>query len=188
MTENTFFCLSGKRVSLYPFEDTELYSSHYLKWMNDIENVKTIGRNDYLLPVSQDKLKEYVHGLDKYKTAFFGIYFIESGVSIKEKMQFVGTFKIYDIDFQSRKASFGIMVGERGLWGKGIASEAIQIASDYCFSTLNFHKLCAGYLESNTGMAKAFKKNGFEVEGVLKDHFYDLEKFHNVVLVGRMSK
>lgn len=188
MTSNTFFCLSGSRVSLFPFESEELESPSYLKWMNDIENVKTIGRNDYLLPVDQEKLRQYVQGLDKTKTAFFGIYFSDKSVGEKSKMSFVGTFKIYDIDFQSRRASFGIMVGERSLWGKGIASEAIQIAAEYCFNTLNCHKVTAGYLESNTGMAKAFKKNGFEVEGVLKDQFYDLQKFHNVVLVGKLRK
>jgi ribosomal-protein-alanine N-acetyltransferase len=189
MLENTFFCLPGSRVSLFPFEETELNSSLYLKWMNDKENVKTIGRNDYLLPVNIEKLRAYVQGLDRSKTAFFGIYFSDSQASQeKSKMSFVGTLKIYDIDFESRKASIGIMVGERNLWGKGIASEAISISCDYCFKTLNFHKVCAGYFQTNTGMEKAFAKNGFEVEGVLKEHFFDLEKFQNVVLVAKMRK
>ena len=173
-------------MTLFPFESEELNSSDYLNWMNDYENVKTIGRNDYLLPVDQEKLRQYVSGLDKAKVAFFGIYFSEDGIFEKQKMSFVGTFKIYDIDFLSRKASFGIMVGNRTLWGKGIATEAISIATEYCFTKLNCHKLTAGYLESNTGMAKAFRKNGFEIEGVLKDHFFDLHQFHNIVLVGKL--
>lgn len=192
MLENEYFTLQGPRVSLFPFEETELNSSSYLKWMNDRENVKTIGRNDYLLPVGIEKLRAYVAGLDRTKTVFLGIYFSDSNTTLdrinKSKMRFVGTLKIYDIDFESKKASIGIMVGERTLWGKGIASEAISLACDYCFNTLNFHKVCAGYFESNTGMSKAFAKNGFVVEGVLKEHFFNLEEFINIVLVAKIKR
>lgn len=190
MVENSFFCLSGSRVSLFSFEDRELNSDSYLRWMNDRENVKTIGRNDYLLPVNIEKLRAYVNGLDRNKTAFLAIYYSDNATELKDKtqMKFVGTLKIYDIDFESKKASIGIMVGERTLWGKGIASEAIKLACNYCFQTLNFHKVCAGYFQTNTGMAKAFSKNGFEIEGVLKEHFFDLEKYQNVVLVAKMRK
>lgn len=187
MSENIFFCLKGSRIALFPFEESEISSPLYLRWMNDPENVKTIGRNDYLLPVSAEKLRAYVEGLDKTTTAFLAIYFSESVQNAKKNMQFVGTLKIYDIDFQSRKASIGIMVGERSLWGKGIASEAIKLAVDYCMEKLHLRKVCAGYMENNVGMARAFAKNDFVVEGVLKEHFFDMQKFHNVVLVAKIK-
>lgn len=186
MAENTYFSLHGTSVSLFPFEDSETNSATYLRWMNDSENVKTIGRNDYLLPVSTEKLRAYVQGLDRNTTAFFGIYFSEKSTSKKDEMQFVGTLKLYDIDFNSKKASIGIMVGERNLWGKGIATQAISIVCDYCMNTLNLHKICAGYFETNTGMAKAFAKNGFKVEGILRDHYFDLKQYQNIVLVGKI--
>lgn len=189
MTANNYFKIQGTSITLFPFEEMELNSESYLQWMNDREIIKTIGRNDYLLPVSAIKLKDYFQSLNRETVAFFAIYYSESKEKNgnKENMKFVGTLKLYDIDFTSKKASIGILVGDRNVWGKGIATDAISAACKYCFDILKLNKVCAGYIEENMGMAKAFKKNKFSVEGVLKEHFYDLEKFQNVVLVARMK-
>jgi len=188
MLENIYFSLGDKHVYLFPFEEKELNSQEYLRWMNTIDNVKTIGRNDYLLPVPHEKLVEYVSSLDKNKTVFFAIYYSDTTSTKLDKtlMTFVGTLKLYDIDFVSKKAAIGIMVGNTDLRNKGIGTEAIRLVSDYCFNVLSLHKVYAGYYESNIAVKRAFEKNGFIQEGVLKDHFYDLTNFINVVLVAKI--
>lgn len=182
--ENTFFCLKNDKVALYPFSYDELNSASYLKWMNDFDIVKTIGRNDYLMPVSHQKLIQYVEGINTETTLFLAIYYNENGIEeVKSKNTFVGTLKIYDIDFNHRRASLGILVGEKQFWGKSIASQAINLANSYIFNKLNFQKITAGCYSTNTGMKKAFEKNGFILEGVLKNHFFDSEIFQDICLV-----
>lgn len=187
--ENIFFCLKNNKIALYPFSNDELNSPSYLKWMNDFDIVKTIGRNDYLMPVSHQKLVQYVQGINTETTMFLAIYYNEKGVEEgKEKNNFVGTLKIYDIDFIHKRASIGILVGEKVFWGKNIATQAIALADEYILNKLHLNKITAGYLASNIGMKKAFEKNGYIQEGELKKHFFDSEVFQDTILVAKFKE
>jgi RimJ/RimL family protein N-acetyltransferase len=163
----TKFQLSRNGVQLRPFTDQELYSTNYLAWMNDPAMTWTIGRFDYLMPVTREKLVQYVHSLDLRSTMFLAIHL--DGISGTSR--FAGTFKIYDFDLLARRVSFGVMVG-RDLWGQGIASAAIGAACDYVFDVLGFRKITAGFAAPNVGMERAFLKNGFQVEAVLKGQLF----------------
>jgi ribosomal-protein-alanine N-acetyltransferase len=167
------FRLHQGRISLYPFGRGELYSDAYLKWMNDPEITKTIGRYDYLMPVSRKKLVDYYRSLDQENTIFLAIY-LESTSSKagKKNRAFVGTLKIYDIDKLARRASIGIVIGERDQWGRGHAATAINIAVEYVFHVLGLRKVTAGYLANNIGMARVFQKAGFEQEARFKEHVF----------------
>lgn len=157
------------RVVLRPFTRGNLNSADYLRWMNDPRVTRTIGRFDYLFPVSRAKLVEYFNGIDTDTTVFLAIH---ARVDTKKKETFVGTLKIYDIDYLARRASIGVMVGERAAWGRGIASDAIQAACRFIFDVLGFRKVTAGYLATNVGMHRVFEKNGFDIEGVLREQVF----------------
>ena len=47
------FRLADEKLIMRPFGREELYSDEYLRWMNDPEVTKTIGRYDYLMPVRE---------------------------------------------------------------------------------------------------------------------------------------
>lgn len=176
------FELRDGAVLLRPFTRRDAASADYLRWMNDPQVTRTIGRFDYLLPVSRAKLLRYFDDIDAANTVFLGIHLKARGAT---KPRLVGTLKIYDIDPLARRASLGIMVGERSAWGRGIASAAIRTACGYVFEVLGFGKIAAGYLASNVGMHKAFRKNGFRVEGVLRRHVYFGGRLDDHVMVGK---
>jgi RimJ/RimL family protein N-acetyltransferase len=176
------FELREGAVILRPFTRRDAASSDYLTWMNDPQVTRTIGRFDYLLPVSKAKLLRYFNDIDTDNTVFLGIH-RQSRRAAKPRL--VGTLKIYDIDALARRASLGIMVGERSAWGHGIASAAIRAACNYVFEVLGFGKIAAGYLASNVGMHKAFCKNGFRVEGVLRRHVFFAGRLDDHVMVGK---
>jgi RimJ/RimL family protein N-acetyltransferase len=173
--DNAYFCLHEEDLYLFPFCTKELYSEEYLRWMNDLETTKTLGKFDYLMPVERSKLVEYINGINKNNTVFLAIYLSNDGQSRqmdKAAMSFIGTLKIYDIDLLSRRASIGIAIGERSNWGKGYAAKAIRIACNYIFNTLGMRKITAGYFGNNIGMERAFIKNGFAVEAIFKEHIW----------------
>lgn len=173
-----FFEIREESLLLRGFSERELLSDAYLKWCNDPEVVRKIGRDDYLLPVSRQKLIDYFKNLQNSKTAFLAIYFIENA-----KETFIGTLKIYDIDILSRKASIGIMIGNRSFWGKGIATKALKLSLHYIFKILKLEKACAGYQSDNIGMARAFEKAGFHIEGSLKKHIFTDGAIQDLILV-----
>ncbi len=179
------FSLGEGGVVLRPFARRNLYSPEYLRWMNDPRVTRTIGRFDYLFPVSQAKLVDYFNSIDTATSIFLAIYAKRTPRASK---RFVGTFKIYDMDQLARRASIGIVVGEPEAWGRGIASAAIRAACRFIFDELGFRKVTAGYHATNIGMHRAFKKNGFLVEGVLRDHLYFAGKVVDHVLVCKFGK
>ena len=85
----------------------------------------------------------------------------------------------------ARRASLGILIGERKEWGKGHAQRAIRLASRYIFDVLGLNKIAAGYVSTNAGMARAFEKNGFVKEGILKQHVFCCGGLVDHVLVGK---
>jgi len=168
-------CLVDEDVSLFVFGSEELYSKEYIRWMNDVAVTKTLGRHDCQGSVDRAQLVEYFHGINKENTMFMAIY-VKSGNQQEQRnkfsMKFVGTLKIYDIDFIAERASIGILVGDRVSWGKGIATKAIRAACGFVFDVLNLRKIVAGYIAGNIGMERAFLNNNFEVEAVFKEHLY----------------
>lgn len=174
------FSLREGAVLLRPFTRRDAVSSAYLRWMNDPQVTRTIGRFDYLLPVSRAKLKQYFEDIDTDNTVFLGIH---AHAGRGPGTRFVGTLKIYDLDPLARRASLGIMVGERSAWGRGIATAAIRAACRYVFEVLGFGKVTAGYLATNIGIHQAFRKNGFQKEGVLRRQVFFAGKLVDHVMV-----
>ena len=70
------FSLREGNVVLRPFTRRNLNSSDYLRWMNDPRVTRTIGRFDYLLPVSKAKLEAYFNNIDTDTTMFLAIYVV----------------------------------------------------------------------------------------------------------------
>lgn len=172
---NAYFCLHEDDICLLSFGAEELYSENYLRWMNDLETTKTLGRFDYLMPVDRAKLVEYYNGINKENTIFLAIYLkgkSSSNQINKADMKFIGTLKILDIDLLAKRASIGIAIGDKSVRGKGYAGKAIHIASQYIFDVLGFRKITAGYIASNISMERAFLKNGFEIEAIFKEQIY----------------
>ena len=186
---NTAFCQYEPPVFLYPFTTEELYSEEYLRWLNNPQVTRTLGRFDYLMPISRKKLVEYYRGLNAENTIFLAIYYSDKcSEPNKQQQRFVGTLKIYEIEPLAQRASIGVMVGNKSDWNKNLATIAIRIACRYIFDVLGFRKITAGYISKNTGMEKAFLKNGFQVEATLKEHLFFEGEFVDHVFVCKFRK
>lgn len=158
------FHIQREGLVLTPFTLREVFSPDYLQWMNDPDITETIGRPDYLFPVSRAKLLDYFLGLDRKRTAFFAIYAADASGQCKldSGESLVGNLKAYDIDVEQSSAGIGITIGSKANWGKGLASKAIAACDDYLINRVGIRRLWAGYYGNNLGMAKAFAKNGYK--------------------------
>lgn len=56
----------------------------------------------------------------------------------------IGNIKIGPINPHHNYADISYFIGEKSLWGKGIATEAIQLILKYAFEELKLHKVTAG--------------------------------------------
>jgi RimJ/RimL family protein N-acetyltransferase len=152
--------LFGERIYLRRLTEDDV-SEEYVKWMNDPDinqylesrfNVQTI-----------DSTKAFIRSVTNEKNYQFGIF-------VKGTSRHIGNIKIGNINPYHKYADVGFLIGEKDFWGKGIATEAIKLITDYAFTVLGLHKLWGGAYAPNVGSQKAFLKNGYQIEGCKKSH------------------
>ena len=72
-----------------------------------------------------------------------------------------------DTDIFSRTAEIGYWLGEAH-WGKGIVTEAVRAISRYAFERFDLARIEAGVFERNPASMRVLEKNGFTLEGRLR--------------------
>lgn len=121
-------------------------------------------------------VREFVRKMGSDETnVLFGIFFDH---------KHIGNIKLGSIDSNHLKANIGLMIGDSGCWGQGIATEVIQAVTLFAFEEKGLKKIDAGCYESNLASKKVFIKSGFEVEGFLKSHVIHDGKREGVWLLG----
>ncbi|MEN3795139.1 GNAT family N-acetyltransferase [Aeromonas caviae] len=149
----------------------------YCDWLNDNEV------NHYL----ESRFTKWdINSLLKY-------YHDKSGVELllaiidNNSGAHIGNVKVSSIDKHHRRADIGIIIGDKKFWGKGIATEAIELVTNYCFSTLQLHKVTAGAYAENKASINAFMKNGFLIEGERREHYITEAGWTSAILLGKIN-
>lgn len=94
----------------------------------------------------------------------------------------VGFTSIFGIDWISRNARTGTAIGDRTAWGRGIATEAMQLRAAFAFRQLQLHKLRSDYLEANVASGRAQARCGYRVIGRARDDGYRDGRWHDLIL------
>ena len=137
-------------------------SAEYLSWLNDYEVVKFTESRHMIH--TMESLKDFILHVNNNYDYFFAIIDIQSG-------KHIGNIKISNIHPIYKYADIGLIIGEKDFWGKGIATEAIQLCVDFAFKQLKLHRLYAGIYDVNVGSVKAFERAGFVREGCEKEKY-----------------
>jgi diamine N-acetyltransferase len=88
--------------------------------------------------------------------ASFTIYALSDGAP-------VGTSSLMGIDWRLRRATFGILFGERR--GQGLGTEATRLTLDWAFHMLGLHNVILSVLPTNVGAIRAYERAGFRRVG-----------------------
>ena len=70
-------------------------------------------------------------------------------------------------DLARLSAELGYWLGHSH-WGRGLATEACRLVSDYAFENFDFERLQAGVLDWNPASRRVLEKCGYELEGRLR--------------------
>ncbi|QRK09154.1 GNAT family N-acetyltransferase [Archangium violaceum] len=105
-------------------------------------------------------------------------------IALRDGDRMIGTTGLHELDFRSRRAVFGLLIGEPSEWNKGYATEATRMMVDYAFGTLNLNRVELEVLEHNVGAIRAYEKVGFNREGLLRQHHYVDGAYVNTLVMG----
>jgi [ribosomal protein S5]-alanine N-acetyltransferase len=138
----------------------------YVSWMNDAEVLQYMESRGKAYTLGE--LQDYVRTMNDGSNNFmFGIY-------LKENDEHIGNIKIGNINHMHKFGDIGLIIGNKKVWGKGYALEAINLATGYAFNELKLNKIIAGIYANNIGSIRVFKKAGYQEAGTYKEQrLYD---------------
>ncbi len=154
--------LIGTNVYLRPLDRGD--APAFVSWLNDPE----VSR--YLLvyrPMTLAVEEEFLSRLNRDDDLVLGLV-------LRDGDRLIGGIGLHNIDQRCRRASFGILIGDKAAWGKGYGSEATRLMLRHAFETLNLNRVWLHVYEYNQRGIRAYEKVGFRREGVLRqDTFRD---------------
>lgn len=170
--------IEGKKIFLRRLTEDDV-TEDYVRWMNDPEI------NQYLesrfSTQTIESIKIFIRTVTNDENYQFGIF-------VKETGKHIGNIKVGGVNPIHKYADIGFIIGEKEYWGKGFASEAIKLATDFAFRILGLHKIWGGAYASNIASIKAFLKNGYEQEGIKKSQYFCQGKYVDDIIFGKINE
>ena len=105
-------------------------------------------------------------------------------IHTKRRNQDIGSVFLRDICPIHQKAEFGIFIGEDSARGKGYGTLAAKKILQFGFQELKLHKIFLRVFADNEPAIASYKKNGFVVEGLMKDDVMVNGAFRNMAFMG----
>ncbi|MCM1991886.1 GNAT family N-acetyltransferase [Oceanirhabdus seepicola] len=157
----------GDRIVLreYRQEDFECIRG----WVNDPEITANLS-DIFIFPHTASNTEAYMNFINSKK----GLEKTNFIIANKDTQEYIGQIDLIEVDWRSRFAVLGIVIGTKGNRGKGYGSEAIKVMQHIVFNVLNLNRLELEVHDYNKRAIRCYEKCGFKEEGRLKEKF-----FHN---------
>lgn len=155
----------GEQVYLRPLAREDL-NEKYLGWLNDPEATRYLETG--IFPYTLGELEEF------YKSVVGKTTQVMLAILDKEADMHIGNVKLGPIYWVHRKATFGILIGEKEFWGRGIGTEVTRLMVEYGFYRLNLNRIDLGVYAEHAAAVRAYERVGFRVEGRFRaDMFHE---------------
>lgn len=124
--------LSGKLVRLRPIELTD--RDRYFEWINDPEVAEFLAAR-WLYSVAQEQ--SYVENA----TLQTRPPDLKLAIDTIEEPRHIGSINLHAFDYEDRRATLGIMIGDKSCWSRGLGTDAILTILRYGFEELNLNRV-----------------------------------------------
>lgn len=172
------YFLENERLGLKKLDSRE-HQQAYCDWLNTSEVTRFLVSGRF--PSSMEDIESFVRSANSGNRITFAIY-------VKDTEKHIGNVKLDNIDWISRKADFGIMIGDTQQWGKGYGSDVTRLIVDYGFSILNLERIYLGVLKDNVRAIRTYEKIGFIKEGCKHRDQYVEGKYMDTLIMGITKK
>lgn len=155
--------LSGSRVWLRPLERTDI-NARYASWLNDGDVTRFLEVGTF--PTSLIELEQFYAGVAARRDqVLLAIVDRETGLH-------VGNVKLGPINWVHRRATLGILVGDRAVWGRGAGTDATRLMVEYAFGRLDLRRVDLGVYADHAAAIRLYERVGFRVEGRFREDVY----------------
>lgn len=174
-----FYSLQADKVKFKQMTINDCEEIH--SFASDPEVSRFIG---WPLTHSLEETTDYVKEMIRRDESGSHIY---ANVIDKSNNKLVGTVMIFNFDKIAKHAEIGY-VFHKSVWGKGFCTETVKLLSDFAFNELELHRIHARVTDANIGSSRVLEKNGFQLEGRLRDHYFIEGQYYDSLLYGRLNE
>lgn len=172
-SEKPVLNIAGDGVALGPHRRELL--PLYMRWVNDFEVTRTLAMG--FRPVTLEWEQAWYDRLaSREQDVLFTIY-------ERATLRPIGATGLHKIDHAQRTAEFGIMIGEKGAWGKGYGTEATRLMLDYAFTGLGLHAVMLHSYSYNQRAIRAYARAGFKEAGRLREFHRIGGRAYDIILM-----
>ncbi len=159
--------IRGEKCILRPPRKEDL--SIIQRWFEDPEVIRfTPG----IGPMSDSQEEEWFKRVGEDANA------VQWVIEVEERV--VGVTGIGGINWRHGNGETGIVIGDKSLWRKGVASEAMALRTAFCFRELNLHKIKTRAFMENEASKRALQKAGYRESGIQREEMYKDGGWHDI--------
>lgn len=150
-----------------------------LPYVSDEDVSRFIG---WSLMTELSDLEAFLKNLQDREKAGTHLY---ASVVLKETEKVIGNVMIFNLNTEAAHAEVGYLI-HKDHWGKGIGGQLVSIMNAFSKDTLGLHKVHGTVVSENHGSAKVLSKNGYLLEGRLRDYFFIEGTYYDSLLFGKL--
>ncbi len=172
--------LKGKNLILRALVPADI--PYFNRWRADKKTKEALMLHPFPVSISQDNCW-YDNEITKpqNKRIYFAIQAIGSEAPC-------GYFLISNINWVHRTCYTGIYLDASIGQGKGLGTEAANLAYNYIFQDLNLRKISVEILDDNEQSAHFHKKMGFVDEGCLRQQCFYMGRYQDVRIMSLFNQ
>ncbi|MBL8795955.1 MAG: GNAT family N-acetyltransferase [Planctomycetia bacterium] len=165
--------LIGEKVYLRPLDKAD--AARCVSWVND----PAVTRNLMVYrPLNLQAEEQFIERATQDEHSLI------LAIVVRANDLHIGNLSFENLDFRSRSAAFGIVIGEKAEWGKGYGTEATRLLLQHGFHTLNLNRVWLHVYEYNAAALRVYQKLGFQREGTLRQDTYRDGRYWDTIVMG----
>lgn len=167
--------IEGSRIILREYERDDL--PYIMEWMNDESTLRHLS-DMFLYPRSEEQALAWIEMCRKG----FDHHDLHLVISDKPKRVFLGQIDLLKIQWVSRSATLGIVLGPRAQ-GQGYGRDAIRTLLRFAFSSMNLNRIQLEVYERNERAIACYEHCGFTHCGRLRQARYTHGQYEDILMM-----
>jgi RimJ/RimL family protein N-acetyltransferase len=164
----------GDAIRLVPL-DKEKHLENALHWFNDSEITAWLETGDW--PLTRGTEEDFFRAAERPDKAS-----VQFAIETFDGVH-VGFSGLRSIDWQSRVAVSGSVVGRHDLWGGGLGTDSARVRSRYAFEVLGLRMLIATVIADNERSTRMLQAVGYREVGRVPGRYWKRGGFHDQAIL-----
>jgi [ribosomal protein S5]-alanine N-acetyltransferase len=172
--------LASARLRLRPFRVTEAARVSELAGRREIADTTISIPHPFPTAMAERWIESHETAWRRDEAVHFAVELVPAGLLI-------GGLALRHLDRAHFQAELGFWIGT-DWWGRGYATEAVEVTVGFAMGPLGLNRLYAHYLARNAASGRVLEKTGFRREGLLRQRVLKWGRFEDVVLVALLRR